>query len=89
MDQALRNLAGPLALPLPDAVRRVSTHAAQHLGLADRGALIAGAWADIVVLDGSLQLRDVICEGELARRRRVGTVSRRSPAASGASPRPT
>jgi N-acetylglucosamine-6-phosphate deacetylase len=66
MDQALRNLAGPLALPLPDAVRRVSTHAAQHLGLADRGALIAGAWADIVVLDGSLQLRDVICEGELA-----------------------
>ncbi len=66
MDQALRNLAGPLALPLPDAVRRVSTHAAQHLGLTDRGALVAGAWADIVVLDGSLQLRDVICEGELA-----------------------
>jgi N-acetylglucosamine-6-phosphate deacetylase len=66
MDQALRNLVGPLSLPLPDAVRRVSTHAAQHLGLADRGALVPGAWADIAVLDDALQLRDVICEGEPA-----------------------
>lgn len=64
MDDALRNLVGPLALPLPDAVRRVSTHAAQHLGLTDRGTLVPGAWADLVVLDAALQLRDVVCEGE-------------------------
>jgi N-acetylglucosamine-6-phosphate deacetylase len=38
--------------------------AAQHLGLADRGQLQAGAWADVVVLDAALQLQQVWVEGE-------------------------
>ncbi len=63
MDQALRNLVG-LGLSLAEASRRTATLAAEHLGLADRGRLAAGAWADIVVLDASLQVTGVIVEGE-------------------------
>ena len=63
MDQALRNLVG-LGLGLVDAARRVATHAADFLGLADRGRLLAGARADLVVLDADLQLTQVIVEGE-------------------------
>lgn len=63
MIQALRNLVGDLGLDLPDASRRVSTHAADYLGMADRGRLAPGAWADLVVLDRDLQLLDVFTEG--------------------------
>ncbi|MEW6706301.1 MAG: N-acetylglucosamine-6-phosphate deacetylase [Pseudomonadota bacterium] len=63
MDQALRNLVG-LGLDLDDASRRVSTHAADYLRLADRGRLQAGAWADLVVLDRELRLQRVWVEGE-------------------------
>jgi N-acetylglucosamine-6-phosphate deacetylase len=63
MDQALRNLVFELGLTLPDAAQRTATHAARHLGLADRGALVAGACADIVVLDGALRVRQVLVEG--------------------------
>ncbi|MDO8439530.1 MAG: N-acetylglucosamine-6-phosphate deacetylase [Telluria sp.] len=63
MDQALRNLVG-LGLPLAEASRRTSTLAAEHLGLADRGRLAPGAWADVVELDGELQLTGVLVEGE-------------------------
>ena len=63
MDQALRNLVG-LGLPLAEASRRTATIAAVHLGLADRGVLTPGAWADVVVLNSSLQLQRVIVEGE-------------------------
>ena len=64
MDQALRNLVGPLGLPLPQAAARVSTHAARYLGLADRGAIVPGAWADLVLLDADLRIQRVIVEGE-------------------------
>lgn len=63
MDQALRNLVG-LGLPLAQASRRCSTIAAEHLGLTDRGRLMPGARADVVVLDASLQLQRVFIEGE-------------------------
>ena len=64
MDQALRNLVNVLGLGLADASRRVSTHAADHLGLADRGRLVPGAWGDVVVLDRELQLTAVYAQGE-------------------------
>ncbi len=64
MDQALRNLVQQLGLPLPDAVRRVSTIAADSLGLWDRGRLAEGAWADVVVMDAGLALQRVFVEGE-------------------------
>jgi N-acetylglucosamine-6-phosphate deacetylase len=63
MDQALRNLVG-LGLSVEDASRRVSTYAADFLGLGDRGRLLVGARADLVVLDADLQLAQVIVQGE-------------------------
>jgi N-acetylglucosamine-6-phosphate deacetylase len=63
MDQALRNLVGELGLDLADASRRTATHAADYLGVTDRGRLQPGAWADWVVLDRDLQLTDVFVEG--------------------------
>jgi N-acetylglucosamine-6-phosphate deacetylase len=64
MDQALRNLVFGIGLPLADAVARVSTLAARYLGLAHRGALVPGAFADLVCLDAQLQLEAVWTEGE-------------------------
>lgn len=64
MDAALRNLVA-IGLSLAEASARVSLHAAQYLGLADRGRLVAGAWADWVVLDpATLRVLDVVVEGE-------------------------
>jgi len=63
MDQALRNLVA-LGLPLAEASQCTATIAARYLGLADRGALEPGAWADLVVLDADLALRQVMVEGE-------------------------
>ena len=65
MDQALRNLVEGLGLSLTDASRRVSTHAADYLGVSDRGRLSAGAWGDVVLLDRDLKLMDVWVEGSL------------------------
>ena len=63
MNEALRNLI-ELGLDLEDVSHRVSTHAADYLGLNDRGRLKVGAFADLVVLDRDLTLRRVIVEGE-------------------------
>ena len=63
MDQALRNLVD-LGLDLADASARVSTHAADYLGLHDRGRLVAGAHADVLLLDRELNLKAVYVEGE-------------------------
>jgi N-acetylglucosamine-6-phosphate deacetylase len=63
MDQALRNLVHELGLTLADASRRVSTHAADYLGVTDRGRLAVGAWGDAVLLDRDLKLLDVYVEG--------------------------
>jgi len=63
MDQALRNLVA-LGLSVRDASLRCSTHAADYLGLAERGRISVGAHADIVVLDPALQLTRVLVEGE-------------------------
>ena len=64
MDQALRNLVNTLGLGLTDASKRVSTYAADHLGLQDRGRLQPGAWGDVVVLDRDLALQAVWVEGQ-------------------------
>jgi N-acetylglucosamine-6-phosphate deacetylase len=64
MDRALRNLVRVLGLTLQQASRLVSTHAAAYLGVMDRGRIGRGAWADIVVLDTELQVREVYVEGE-------------------------
>jgi N-acetylglucosamine-6-phosphate deacetylase len=63
MDRALRNLVEVIGVPLEDAARRVSTHAADFLELPDRGRLAPGAWADVVMLDRDLQVQEVFVEG--------------------------
>lgn len=63
MDQALRNLVA-IGLTLEDASRRVSLYPAQYLGVADRGLLAVGAWADVTVLDRDLAVTAVYVEGE-------------------------
>lgn len=63
MDQALRNLVS-LGLDLADASNRLSRYPADYLGLADRGRLYVEAWADMVVLDRQLEVRQVFVEGE-------------------------
>ena len=67
MDQALRNLVETVGLSLEDAAHRVSTFAADHLGLAERGRLQVGAWADFVVLNGTLDVQTVWVEGRALR----------------------
>ncbi|MBC7601984.1 MAG: N-acetylglucosamine-6-phosphate deacetylase [Ramlibacter sp.] len=64
MDQALRNLVDKMGLGLRDASLRLSTHAADFLGLDDRGRLVSGAWADAVVFDRDLKVRRVFVEGQ-------------------------
>ena len=63
MDQALRNLVS-LGLPIADVSMRLSRHAADYLGLADRGRIERGAWADLVVVDRELALAATYVEGE-------------------------
>jgi N-acetylglucosamine-6-phosphate deacetylase len=64
MDQALRNLVD-LGLSVQEASARCSTHAADYLGLPERGRLAPGAWADLVALHPqSLALQQVWVEGE-------------------------
>ena len=63
MDQALRNLVG-LGLSVAEASARTATHAADFLGLPGRGRLVAGASADLVLMDAALSLRGVFVEGE-------------------------
>ena len=75
MDVALRNLVA-IGLPLAQAAACVSSHAAQYLGLTDRGLLAPGAHADVVVLRvDTLQLQQVMVEGEVVESR-AGTATR-------------
>ena len=64
MDRALRNLVDVIGLDLEDAARRVSTYPADFMELPDRGRLAPGAWADVVLLDRDLRVRQVLVEGE-------------------------
>ncbi|MFL9947206.1 N-acetylglucosamine-6-phosphate deacetylase [Paraburkholderia agricolaris] len=63
MDQALRNLV-LIGLPLAEVSNHLSRHAAEYLGLADRGRIERGAWADLVVFDRALALTATYIEGE-------------------------
>lgn len=72
LDQALRNLVDTLGLSLQDASRRVSTHAADYLGLSERGRLSVGSWADLVVLNHDLHIQDVFVEGNSIDHAHVG-----------------
>ena len=63
MHGALQNLVS-LGLPLLEASLRTSTYAADYLGIADRGRIAPGCFADLVVLTGALELSAVFVEGQ-------------------------
>ena len=65
LDQALRNLVNSLGLSVQEGSQRVSTHAADYMGITDRGRLAPGAWADVVVLGPQLELKTVYVEGDM------------------------
>jgi N-acetylglucosamine-6-phosphate deacetylase len=62
MDRALRNLLH-LGVPLEEAGGRCATLPADYLGLAERGRLVPGAVADVVVVDQGGRLEAVLLEG--------------------------
>jgi N-acetylglucosamine-6-phosphate deacetylase len=63
MDRALHNLMR-LGLSLDEAARRCATLPADYLGLEDRGRLVPGAAADVVVVDRGGRLQAVLIEGQ-------------------------
>lgn len=67
MDAAVRNLVDADAADLARALHAASTAPAQVLGLADRGAIAVGAWADLVALDHGVRVRSVWIRGEQVR----------------------
>jgi N-acetylglucosamine-6-phosphate deacetylase len=62
MDAALRNLVS-LGVDLPSAVHAVSTAPTALAGVQDHGSLGVGRPADVVVLDGDLQVRRTVVAG--------------------------
>lgn len=56
LDQALRNAVKWLEMDIPQAIKLVSTHPAEVLGVERKGALSIGKDADFVVLDGELNV---------------------------------
>lgn len=63
MDQAFRNLL-TLGLSREEISRKLSTIAAELIGVSDRGALKPGAFADLVILDNEHKIKSVIIEGD-------------------------
>jgi len=63
IDTDILNHARPVIV-LHQSQARVSTIAADYLGLSDRRRLVPGAWADVVLLDRDLTVQQVLVEGE-------------------------
>jgi N-acetylglucosamine-6-phosphate deacetylase len=63
LDRALRNIMA-LGVPLPEALAMLTANPAHVLGLgAAKGALVAGADADLVLLDAQLEVAGVMTRG--------------------------
>ncbi len=65
MDQAVRNLVGAVGADLATAVRAAATNPARIIGARDRGALVVGQRADVVLLDADLRVRRTWVGGQV------------------------
>lgn len=65
MDRVFRFLIHEVGLSLTDAVQLCATTPASELGLIDRGSLVTGALADLVVLDRDLIVKRTYISGRL------------------------
>jgi N-acetylglucosamine-6-phosphate deacetylase len=66
LDQALRNLVSFTGCSAVDAIETVTSTPADVLGLEDRGRLVAGTRADVVVLDADLRVVTTLVAGRTA-----------------------
>jgi len=66
MDAAFRMLVTRIGLSLIDAARMCATTPAESIKAADLGAIAAGKWADLTVLDRDLHVMDTYIGGEAA-----------------------
>jgi N-acetylglucosamine-6-phosphate deacetylase len=66
MDAALKRMVDSGAARLRDAVRMATETPARLLGLTDRGRIVPGALADLVILEEDLRLHQVLLGGRPA-----------------------
>ncbi|MCR5457289.1 MAG: N-acetylglucosamine-6-phosphate deacetylase [Clostridiales bacterium] len=65
MLQAMQNVVKNCGVPLEDAVASASTVPCLMLGLLDRGKIIEGKIADLLILDDKLNIEHIIRKGEV------------------------
>lgn len=66
LSKALRTLGGSDMIPLPDALKLITSNPADRLGVSDRkGRIAEGKDADIVILDEDLHINQVYARGQL------------------------
>jgi N-acetylglucosamine-6-phosphate deacetylase len=63
MDRVFRTLVHAFGVPIADAATMCATTPARSLGLADAGAIVEGAAADLTVLDRGLRVRRTFIGG--------------------------
>ena len=64
MDGAVRNAVEFLGIPLVEAVRMASETPAEILGMPEKGRIVSGADADLVVMDQKGFVQETIVDGE-------------------------
>lgn len=64
-DRLLQVAVGEAGIPLLSALRMLTETPARILGLTDRGRIAVGARADLVILDGALNVSLVLLDGKL------------------------
>ena len=66
-DRLVRVMHKDVGVPLADCIKMMCEVPARVMGIADRGRLLEGYFADIVVFDKDINVKKVIIEGrELA-----------------------